>query len=133
MDNSTANEDSMRKFYEEDSILNQNEDYLSRQMKEYNEELEKINEKFFFEEPISRDPKPLKDKIFRVNPVDIHTYHKSIKTEDYNVVHKEPLVPMSSYKKKLATNASVRESQLLESSIINNQSQDISRFSIIDM
>ena len=133
MDHSTANEDSMRKFYEEDSILNQNEDYLSRQMKEYNEELEKINEKFFFEEPISRDPKPLKDKIFRVNPVDINTYHKSIKTEDYNVVHKEPLVPMSSYKKKLATNASVRESQLLESSIINNQSQDISRFSIIDM
>ena len=133
MNNSTANEDSMRQFYEEESILNQNDDYLTRQMKEYNKELEKINEKFFYEEPISRDPKPLKDKLNRVNPVDIKAYTKSINNDEYYVVHKEPLVQMSTFKKKLATNASVRESQLLDSSIINNQSQDISRFSIIDM
>ena len=133
MDNSTANEDSMRQFYEEESILNQNDDYLTRQMKEYNKELEKINEKFFYEEPISRDPKPLKDKLNRVNPIDINAYTKSINNDEYYVVHKEPLVQMSTFKKKLATNASVRESQLLDSSIINNQSQDISRFSIIDM
>ena len=133
MDNSTANEDSMRQFYEEESILNQNDDYLTRQMKEYNKELEKINEKFFYEEPISRDPKPLKDKLNRVNPVDIKAYTKSINNDEYYVVHKEPLVQMTTFKKKLATNASVRESQLLDSSIINNQSQDISRFSIIDM
>ena len=133
MDNSTANEDSMRQFYEEESILNQNDDYLTRQMKEYNKELEKINEKFFYEEPISRDPKPLKDKLNRVNPVDIKAYTKSINNDEYYVVHKEPLVQMTTFKKKLATNASVRESQLLDSSIINNQSQDVSRFSIIDM
>ncbi len=133
MNNSTANEDSMRQFYEEESILNQNDDYLTRQMKEYNKELEKINEKFFYEEPISRDPKPLKDKLNRVNPIDINAYTKSINNDEYYVVHKEPLVQMSTFKKKLATNASVRESQLLDSSIINNQSQDISRFSIIDM
>ena len=133
MNNSTANEDSMRQFYEEESILNQNDDYLTRQMKEYNKELEKINEKFFYEEPISRDPKPLKDKLNRVNPIDINAYTKSINNDEYYVVHKEPLVQMSTFKKKLATNASVRESQLLDSSIINNQSQDVSRFSIIDM
>ena len=133
MNNSTANEDSMRQFYEEESILNQNDDYLTRQMKEYNKELEKINEKFFYEEPISRDPKPLKDKLNRVNPVDIKAYTKSINNDEYYVVHKEPLVQMTTFKKKLATNASVRESQLLDSSIINNQSQDVSRFSIIDM
>ena len=133
MDNSTANEDSMRQFYEEESILNQNDDYLTRQMKEYNKELEKINEKFFYEEPISRDPKPLKDKLNRVNPIDINAYTKSINNDEYYVVHKEPLVQMTTFKKKLATNASVRESQLLDSSIINNQSQDVSRFSIIDM
>ena len=133
MDNSTANEDSMRQFYEEESILNQNDDYLTRQMKEYNKELEKINEKFFYEEPISRDPKPLKDKLNRVNPIDINAYTKSINNDEYYVVHKEPLVQQSTFKKKLATNASVRESQLLDSSIINNQSQDVSRFSIIDM
>ena len=133
MNNSTANEDSMRQFYEEESILNQNDDYLTRQMKEYNKELEKINEKFFYEEPISRDPKPLKDKLNRVNPIDINAYTKSINNDEYYVIHKEPLVQMSTFKKKLATNASVRESQLLDSSIINNQSQDVSRFSIIDM
>ena len=131
MDNSTANEDSMRQFYEEE--INQNDDYLTRQMKEYNKELEKINEKFFYEEPISRDPKPLKDKLNRVNPIDINAYTKSINNDEYYVVHKEPLVQQSTFKKKLATNASVRESQLLDSSIINNQSQDVSRFSIIDM
>ena len=119
---SIASDASMIDFYQ-DSQTDKN--FLDR-FKDFENEDEKnkINNKYLYEEPIARDRFPLKEKINRTSPVDLPAYQKSEFYEDYNIVHKEPLVPIPAYKKKLNNSTLMAETTML--------GQDTSKFSVLD-
>lgn len=120
---SYADEDSIRSFYKDDSIIkNKEDDYFSREIKEHNENIDSNHKPFYYEEPIARDKKPLREKITRVNPVDLESYQKAEYEEEVNAVHKDPIV-------SLATNVrnSLRVDSIMSGSVLEN-----STFSILD-
>jgi hypothetical protein len=119
---SIASDASMIDFYQ-DSQTDKN--FLDR-FKDFDNEDDKykINNKYLYEEPIARDKFPLKEKINRTSPVDLPAYQKSEFYEDYNIVHKEPLVPIPAYKKRLNNSTLMAETTML--------GQDTSKFSVLD-
>ena len=119
---SIASDASMIDFYQ-DSQTDKN--FLDR-FKDFENEDDKnkINNKYLYEEPIARDKFPLKEKINRTSPVDLPAYQKSEFYEDYNIVHKEPLVPIPAYKKRLNNSTLMAETTML--------GQDTSKFSVLD-
>ena len=129
-DVSIANEDSMRNFYKDDSELVEHteDDYFTKAMQEHNEEIDKVlqNQKFYFEEPIARDPKPPKEKIQRMSPVDLHTYQKAEYEKEVNIIHKEPAVTMATQIRNSLRNTTNNNSDLGGDSMME------STFSILD-
>lgn len=128
-DNSVANEDSMRNFYKDDSsLIENNDDYFTRAIQEHNEEIDKAlqTQKYYFEEPIARDQKPIKEKISRISPVDLPSYQKAEYEKEVNIVHKEPQVTMATQIRNSLRMTS-NNSELGSSSIMEN-----STFSILD-
>ena len=130
-DVSIANEDSMRNFYKDDSELVEHteDDYFTKAMQEHNEEIDKAlqSQKFYFEEPIARDPKPQKEKIQRMSPVDLPSYQKAEYEQEVNIIHKEPAVTMATQIRN-----SLRNTTTNNNSEIGGDSLMESTFSILD-
>lgn len=130
-DVSIANEDSMRNFYKDDSELVEHteDDYFTKAMQEHNEEIDKAlqSQKFYFEEPIARDPKPQKEKIQRMSPVDLPSYQKAEYEQEVNIIHKEPAVTMATQIRN-----SLRNTTTNNNSEIGGDSMMESTFSILD-
>lgn len=130
---SVADDDSIRQFYGDDqSVHSNNDSYLQRAIDEHNEEIDRQNEmkvnKFYFEEPIARDTKPIKERVYRMNPVDLESYQKAEYDEDVNIVHKEPTVTMANQiRNSLRMTTTLNNSEIGSSTIMEN-----STFSILD-